>query len=319
MCVEHNFALVVEKSSCLPAHEWAVAFSFALWHLKMVNRMQTQNPTGLRLFENPAFGSVRVVDQSGTPLFCLADICKAVELTNPSSVKQRLDAEDSQLIDLHALNPESYLAGNSKATFVNESAFYEVLLLSSSPKVKPFRKWITHDILPSIRKTGGYIQTSTMDTDEDIMAKALMIAQRTIEDKKQRIQMLEGENDSLKTENTRLLPKAQYTDEVLQSTDTITFTEIAKELNFRTANALTNQLIADRILYKQSGRYLPTAKYSTQGYFKTRVHKYLHYDGSIGTSSLTVITEKGRAFLHNHFNVTYPAIDCTNINIEALI
>ena len=75
---------------------------------------------------------------------------------NPSSVKSRLDAEDVQMIDLHALNSEIEYVGNSIATFITESAFYEVLLFSSSHKVKPFRRWITKEILPSIRKTGKY-------------------------------------------------------------------------------------------------------------------------------------------------------------------
>lgn len=108
----------------------------------------------LKIFSNPAFGQVRTAGTPENPLFCLADVCNAVELTNPSSVKSRLDREDVQLIDLHALNYQ--MVGNSMATFVNEAGFYDVLLFSTSPKVKPFRRWVTHEVLPSIRKTGQY-------------------------------------------------------------------------------------------------------------------------------------------------------------------
>lgn len=108
----------------------------------------------MQIFSNPAFGQVRTAGTPENPLFCLADVCNAVELTNPSSVKSRLDREDVQLIDLHALNYQ--MAGNSMATFVNEAGFYDVLLFSTSPKVKPFRRWVTHEVLPSIRKTGQY-------------------------------------------------------------------------------------------------------------------------------------------------------------------
>ena len=108
----------------------------------------------MQIFSNPAFGQVRTAGTPENPLFCLADVCNAVELTNPSSVKSRLDREDVQLIDLHALNYQ--MVGNSMATFVNEAGFYDVLLFSTSPKVKPFRRWVTHEVLPSIRKTGQY-------------------------------------------------------------------------------------------------------------------------------------------------------------------
>lgn len=236
------------------------------------------------------------------PLFCLADICKAVELTNPSSVKARLDVEDVQLIDLHALNhTEGEGTGNSHANFVTESGFFDVLLLSSSPKVKPFRKWVTSEVLPSIRRTGGYIRQEEGDTEADIMAKALVIAQRTIDDKKMRIQILEGENEHLQSENKALAPKAQYTDEVLQSTSTITFTEAAKELNFRSANALITRLISDRVIYRQSGRLLPAAKYSGKGYFASRTHRFYHSDGTPDASVMTVVTQRGRAFLYEYF------------------
>ena len=178
---------------------------------------------------------------------------------------------------------------------------YDVIIRSDSPQAKPFRKWITSEVLPSIRKTGDYIHQEEGDTDADIMAKALMIAQKTIDDKKQRIQILEGENEHLQLENKALAPKAQYTDEVLQSTSTITFTEAAKELNFRSATALINRLLSDRVIYRQSGRLLPTAKYSGKGFFTSRTHRFYHTDGTPDASVMTVVTQKGRAFLYNYF------------------
>lgn len=264
----------------------------------MPNNPSSEQPANIKLFSNPTFGSVRTAGTPANPLFCLSDICKAVELTNPSAVKTRLDSEDVQLIDLHALNPESYLSGNSMATFVTESAFYEVILFSSSQKVKPFRRWITHEVLPAIRQTGGYIQTAADDTDADIMAKALLIAQRTIDSKSQRIQMLEGEKNLLEQENKILQPKAQYTDDVLQSDETYTFTQLAKELNFRNVNIFITKLRDNHVIFKQSGQWMLTARYSGNGYTKARTAQFFHSDGSIGTSTSTVWTEKGRMFLH---------------------
>jgi prophage antirepressor-like protein len=111
----------------------------------------------VQIFKNEMFGEVRVaVNETGEPLFCLADLCKVLGLTNASAVKSRLDDDHVQLIDLYALNNNegvniSDLTGNSITNFVNEDGFYEVLLQSKSPKVKPFRKWVTSDILPSTR------------------------------------------------------------------------------------------------------------------------------------------------------------------------
>lgn len=111
----------------------------------------------VQIFDNPQFGSIRTAGTADNPLFCLADVCKAVGLVNPSSVRQRLDNEDVQLLDLHALNyTEGNRVGNSLTNFVTEAGFYDVILQSSSPNVKPFRKWVTSEVLPSIRKTGSY-------------------------------------------------------------------------------------------------------------------------------------------------------------------
>lgn len=113
--------------------------------------------TDIQIFNNPSFGEIRTAGTSDKPLFCLADVCRAVNLSNPSSVKARLDKEDVQLIDLHALkHAEGIIIGNSKANFITESGFYDVLLFSDSPHVKPFRKWVISEVLPSIRKTGQY-------------------------------------------------------------------------------------------------------------------------------------------------------------------
>lgn len=120
-----------------------------------------QNMADIQIFNNPQFGEIRtVINENGEPLFCLADVCKALELTNPTTVKNRLDKEDVQLIDLHALNSTEGMIGNSTANFITESGFYDVILQSSSPRVKPFRKWVTSEVLPSIRKTGSYAITA---------------------------------------------------------------------------------------------------------------------------------------------------------------
>ena len=149
--------------------------------------------SAFRYIENKVWNALAEYVDNAVPLFCLADLCKVLELTNPSEVKNRLDKDDVQLIDLHALNSSEGITGNSMANFVTESGFYDVILQSSSPRVKPFRKWVTSEVLPAIRKNGGYMSTSNNDTPEEIMARAVMIAQETIKRREQRIEMLEQE------------------------------------------------------------------------------------------------------------------------------
>lgn len=154
-------------------------------------------PNDIEIFKNERFGEVRVAGTSEEPLFCLADICKAVDLTNPSSVKSRLEPEDTQLIDLHALNGSLTIVGNSMATFVTETGFYEVLLFSNSEKVKPFRRWITKEVLPSIRKTGQY---SIMSKVPHTFAEALRLAAEQQEKKNKKISnSLKGHSVSIET------------------------------------------------------------------------------------------------------------------------
>lgn len=145
--------------------------------------------SNIQIFKNEQFGEVRIImNENNEPLFCLADVCKVVELTNPSSVKQRLDKEDVQVIDLHALNPDFEIIGNSMATFINETGFYEVLLFSSSNKVKPYRRWITHEVLPAIRKYGIY---ATDITIEKLLANpdfAIQALQNLKEERQKRIE-----------------------------------------------------------------------------------------------------------------------------------
>lgn len=156
----------------------------------------------IQIFKNEQFGQVRIaMSDNNEPLFCLADVCKVVELTNPSSVKLRLEREDVQVLDLHALNPDLEIVGNSMATFVNETGFYEVLLFSSSNKVKPYRRWITHEVLPSIRKHGAYMTNEVIErtlTDPDYLIR---LAKQLKEERQKRIEA-EEKNKKLIEDNT---------------------------------------------------------------------------------------------------------------------
>ena len=245
----------------------------------------------IKIFDNPNFGAVRIVTtENNEPLFCLTDVCQALDL-RAGHVKERLSK------DVVSTEPLMTTGGIQQVNFVNEDGLYDVILDSRKPEAKQFRKWVTREVLPQIRKTGGYIKTENDDTPDVIMAKALILAQKTIESQKQRNQFLEQAKEKLEQENKILLPKAEYTDKVLNSTDNYTFSEVAKELGFRSSISLHNKCRELGIIFKQGNVYLPYSKYSTQGYFATRTYPFLRRDGTSGSSSGLVITELGRAFL----------------------
>lgn len=189
--------------------------------------------------------------------------------------------------------------------FIDEPNLYRCVFQSRKPEAEQFQDWVVEEVLPSIRKTGGYIPTTPEETPEQIMAKALVVAQKTLEAAKireeyerARSQRLEGENTLLHEENKALAPKAVYTDEVLQSTSTFTLTQVAHDLGLRSVYVLTRALNERGILYYQSGQWQPTAKVAGKGFFTTRTSKYVKSDETIGTSITTVVTERGRLFLH---------------------
>lgn len=250
----------------------------------------TQNQ--LTIFKNDKFGQIRTAGTSNEPLFCLSDVCKALDL-NPSKVSQRLTD------DVLSKYPISDALGREQiANFVNEDGLYDVILDSRKPEAKVFRKWITSEVLPSIRKNGGYIATSEEDDAEMILAKALKVADATIKRKEQQLlEQKEQINKQIKTIN-KMKPLAEYTKEVLQSDSTYTLTQVSKDLGFKSVYKFLDWANKN-ILYKQSNQWMPTAKYSDKDYFKTRTTKYFKSDGTIGTKMSTVVTEKGREFLHN--------------------
>ena len=244
----------------------------------------------ITLFQNPQFGEVRVSELNNEPIFCLSDVCKILDLQG-SAVLRRLSDD---VISNHPIIDN--LGRTQIANFVNEDGLYDVILDSRKPEAKAFRKWITGEVLPTIRKTGGYMISKEEDTEADIMARALLIAQSTMERQKQRLELLQNENELQKKELKASSHKVEYFDNVLQSTSVYIADQIAKELGI-TAITLNKKLVKMGILIRRNGQLLPTADYCNKGYTKTRTFYYEKTDGTKGSNCITVWTEKGRDFL----------------------
>lgn len=260
----------------------------------------------IKVFNSPQFGEVRTAGTSDSPMFCLSDLCRCLGLS-AKGVNQRLNKE------VISTYPLETAGGTQQALFVNEDGLYDVILDSRKPEAKAFRKWITSEVLPSIRKTGGYIATKQDDTEEDIMARALLIAQQTLARREERLKQLEADNqhkqatiDAQTSELKKQAPKVEYYDQTLQSVNTLTTTQVAKERGMD-AGKLNKHLKDAGIIYKQSGQWIVKQPYASWQLHKTRTQTYTRSDGSLGTNTYLVWTQKGKMFIlaliDNGYNV----------------
>lgn len=231
----------------------------------------------IEIFKDERFGEVRVVGTSEEPLFCLADVCKALDLQNPSQVKARLDEEDVQLIDLHTLNLNEGIIGNTLTNFVTESGLYDVIMRSESSKAKPFRKWVTKEVLPSIRKTGSY---SIMNKVPQTFAEALRLAAEQQEQIESQQKLIEEQK-----------PKAEFYDDVVESKDAMPMDRVAKTLNMGIGrNKLFGILRNEKILMPNN---TPYQKYVDSGWFRCIESKFTKPNGDICINVKTVVMQKG--------------------------
>ncbi|MEG1686027.1 MAG: phage antirepressor KilAC domain-containing protein [Bacteroides sp.] len=254
----------------------------------------------LQIFNNEQFGQVRIAtNENNEPLFCLADVCKVVGLQNPTSVKERLDKDDVQLIDLHALNyTEGSIIGNSIANFINESGFYDVLLQSSSVGVKPFRKWVTNEVLPTIRKHGAYMTEQTIEKALSSPDFLIQLATNLKEEKQKRI-----EAENIVTTNA---PKVLFAEAVQGANSSCLIGELAKLIAQNGYPIGEKRLFAwmrdKNYLGRHGERYnVPNQQYIEQGLFEIKKGVRSGSGGVMHTTITTKITGKGQVYFVNKF------------------
>lgn len=223
------------------------------------------------------------------PLFKAKDVATLLGLTNQRDFVKRVDDDELRKLNLPGQSGETWM--------LTEDGLYEVLMQSRKPIAKSFKKGVKA-ILKEIRTNGGYLASHQDDTPEMIMARALQVAQSTIERHQQQLEAAQATINSQSAQLKAQASKVEYTDNVLNSTNTYTSTQIAKELDLRTAEQLHGILKGLGVMIRQSGQWMLSAKYCGQNYTKTRTHSYTRQDGTQGTNNITVWTERGRWFLH---------------------
>jgi prophage antirepressor-like protein len=240
----------------------------------------------IQIFHHEMFGDIRTMtDEQGETWFVGKDVAEALGYKNPSNALQVHVDEEDKTTYLIQVSGSNY---KTSTTIINESGLYSLVLSSKLPQAKMFKHWVTSEVLPQIRKTGGYIPTKDAEgrqlSDLEIVCLAVKIQQRTIDEQHKLID--------------ELAPKAEYADEVLDSVSCYTTTQIAKELGM-TVHDLTQLLLARRVMYRQSGQYLLYAEYARKGYARSRTHSHYDSEGMMRTRSYLVWTERGRKMIHS--------------------
>lgn len=249
----------------------------------------------LQIFNSPEFGQVRTIRQNGEPWFVGKDVAEILGYTNPS--KALVDHVD----DEHKLNNDSLSSlGQRGGWLINESGLYSLILSSKMPKAKEFKRWVTSEVIPAIRKTGGYIAGSENMTDAEIMAKAVLVAQSTIRQRDQRIKELESDVAAAK-------PKVLFADAVSASDSTILIGDLAKLIKQNGhpigQKRLFNWMREQGYLIKRAGADYnsPTQRAMEMGLFKIKETAISHSDGHVSVSKTTKVTGKGQQYFINKF------------------
>lgn len=242
----------------------------------------------LQIFENKEFGKIRTVEINNEPYFVGKDVADILGYSNTrDALSKHIDDEDK-------LTSQIATAGqNRNVIVINESGLYSLIISSKLPTAKKFKRWVTSEVLPSIRKHGMYA------TDELIANPDIAIAAfQALKEEREQRQLLQFECNKQKQIIGELKPKADYTDIILQSKSLVTVTQIAKDYGM-SGTAMNEMLHRYGVQYKQSGQWLLYSKYHNNGFTHSETVTITHSDGRTGTVMNTKWTQKGRLFIYN--------------------
>lgn len=233
----------------------------------------------LKIFNNSEFGQVRALEHDGEPWFVGKDVAEALGYAKAqNAIAAHVDEEDRKVAPIQGTP-----GGTQEMTIINESGLYSLVLSSKLPRAKKFKRWVTSEVLPSIRKNGGYIHGPKNMSDSEIMARALLVAQSTIAQRDKRISELTVINQIMR-------PKADYFDEIVDRNLLTNFRETAKQLGIK-ERVFIGFLMNHKYVYRDKrGRLMPYAE-KNNGLFEVKeaVNEKTQWAGT-----QTLITPKGR-------------------------
>lgn len=245
----------------------------------------------LKVFEKAEFGRVRVVECEGEPWFVAKDVCECLELTDVSKTISLLDDDEK------GTNSIRTPGGEQQMLVVSEPGLYSLILRSRKPEAKAFKRWVTHEILPSIRKTGHY---GAPETEDEILARALVIAEG-------RLGMLSHAVSELQEQIALDAPKVELAEAIMETEECVSINQFAKILKQRGldigANRLYRDLRRDGYLMRRRGTNwnMPTQRMMDKGYFRVVERMTEADDGYQFVTVTTMITGAGQYHLFAHF------------------
>lgn len=252
-----------------------------------------QYPEGFKFVFNYGGKPVRVFFINSMPWLALTDVCAVIDLSNPSKAAERLDDYEKMTLTLGESHFQQR-GGARKLLLVNEPGLYHLLLSSDKPEAKFFQHWIMFEVIPSLRRNGGYIMgQDTMDADE-LTSAALRVTQNILAERDWEIQDLRLENEAQAALLREWQAKARYCDAVLQSSDALPITVIAKDYGF-TAQFLNKYLHNNGVQYPCGGTWVLYRRHANKGY----VHPETVLYGTTHCRQHLLWTQKGRAFLYD--------------------
>lgn len=246
----------------------------------------------LMIFKNEEFGEIRSIEIENEPYFVGKDIAETLGYENPQkALRDHVDNEDKKMGEqngtpyiLDSLGRKQY------PIFINESGLYSLIMSSKLPNAKRFKRWVTSEVLPSIRKHGGYIAGQEQMTDEELMAKAVLMANSKIQELNHKNKELEMQNSQLTVVNEIMKPKAEYFDDLVDRNLLTGLRETAKALNIK-EKKFVSFLLEHKYIYRdKKGKIQPFAD-KNRGLFEVKETKN-DKTGWVGTQ--TLITPKGR-------------------------
>lgn len=243
----------------------------------------------IKIFENPEFGKVRTVEIDGKPYFVGKDVAEALGYSKPlNALSVHVEKDDSLKQGL-----TDSLGRKQETILINESGLYSLILSSKLESAKRFKHWVTSEVLPSIHKSGGYIAGQEQMSDSELMAKALLVAQKQIEERNAQIE--------------RMRPKEIFADAVAASHTSILIGELAKLIRQNGVDIGQNRLFSwlreNGYLVKRKGTDYnqPTQKSADLGILTTKETIIAHSNGSTEIKKTVKVTGKGQQYFINKF------------------